>query len=47
MRSVLWVSVSHSSATASAAVDGRLVKAGDFHNIHIRVPDPPKAGEWA
>ena len=23
-----------------------LVKAGDFHNVHIRVPDPPKASEW-
>jgi catechol 2,3-dioxygenase-like lactoylglutathione lyase family enzyme len=34
------------AATASAAVDGGLVKAGDFHNVHIRVPDPPKAGEW-
>ena len=33
------------AATASAA-DGGLVKAGDFHNVHIRVPDPPKAGEW-
>jgi hypothetical protein len=32
--------------TASAAGDGGLVKAGDFHNVHIRVPDPPKAGEW-
>jgi catechol 2,3-dioxygenase-like lactoylglutathione lyase family enzyme len=34
------------AATASAAGDGGLVKAGDFHNVHIRVPDPPKAGEW-
>ena len=34
------------SATASAGVDGGLVKAGDFHNVHIRVPDPAKAGEW-
>lgn len=34
------------AATASAAGDGGLVKAGDFHNVHIRVPDPAKAGEW-
>ena len=34
------------AATASAAGDGGLVKAGDFHNVHIRVPDPPKAAEW-
>jgi catechol 2,3-dioxygenase-like lactoylglutathione lyase family enzyme len=34
------------AATASAAADGGLVKADDFHNVHIRVPDPPKAGEW-
>ena len=34
------------AATASAAGDGGLVKAGDFHNVHIRVPDPPKASEW-
>ena len=34
------------AATASAAADGGLVKAGDFHNVHIRVPDPPKAAEW-
>jgi catechol 2,3-dioxygenase-like lactoylglutathione lyase family enzyme len=34
------------AATASAAADGGLVKAGAFHNVHIRVPDPPKAAEW-
>jgi catechol 2,3-dioxygenase-like lactoylglutathione lyase family enzyme len=34
------------AATASAAVEGGLVKAGEFHNVHIRVPDPAKAGEW-
>ena len=34
------------AATASAADEGGLVKAGDFHNVHIRVPDPAKAGEW-
>jgi len=34
------------ASTASAAGDGGLVKAGDFHNVHMRVPDPPKAAEW-
>ena len=47
MRTVfLGVCFAFVAATASAAGDGGLVKAGDFHNVHIRVPDPPKAGEW-
>ena len=46
MRSVLLgLCFAFVAATASAA-DGGLVKAGDFHNVHIRVPDPPKASEW-
>src|SRR5262245_29469024 len=32
------------AATASAA-DGGLVTAGDFHNVHMRVPEPKKASE--
>jgi len=47
MRTVLLgLCFAFAAATASAAVDGGLVKAGDFHNVHIRVPDPPKAAEW-
>lgn len=47
MRTVLvGFCVALAAATASAAVDGGLVKAGDFHNVHIRVPDPQKAGDW-
>ena len=32
-------------ATAAFA-DGPVVNSLAFHNVHIRVPDPPKAGEW-
>jgi catechol 2,3-dioxygenase-like lactoylglutathione lyase family enzyme len=47
MRTVLLgLSFAFVAATAPSAADGGLVKAGDFHNVHIRVPDPPKAGEW-
>src|ERR1700688_2866584 len=31
---------------ASAFADGPAVQAIDFHNVHIRVSDPAKAGEW-
>jgi catechol 2,3-dioxygenase-like lactoylglutathione lyase family enzyme len=46
MRTVLLgLCFAFAAGTASAA-DGGLVKAGDFHNVHIRVPDPAKAGDW-
>lgn len=43
---ILTLCVGLAAASASAAADGGLVKATDFHNVHIRVPEPPKAGEW-
>jgi catechol 2,3-dioxygenase-like lactoylglutathione lyase family enzyme len=33
-------------AATTAFADGAAVAAIDFHNVHIRVPDPAKAGEW-
>lgn len=44
LRVCLTVCCALASSTAFAA--GPLVKAGDFHNVHIRVPEPPAAGEW-
>lgn len=38
--------ISLAAMPLAASVDGGLVKATDFHNVHIRVPEPPKAGEW-
>jgi lactoylglutathione lyase len=31
---------------AAVFADGAAVQAIDFHNVHIRVSDPAKAGEW-
>jgi catechol 2,3-dioxygenase-like lactoylglutathione lyase family enzyme len=33
-------------AAAAAFAESPAVAAIDFHNVHIRVPDPAKAGEW-
>ena len=41
----LCLTVSSTLALPAWAADSA-VKTGDFHNVHIRVPDPAKAGEW-
>ena len=33
-------------AATTAFADSPVVKTLDYHNVHIRVPDPAKAGEW-
>lgn len=33
-------------AAATMLADGAAVQTLDFHNVHIRVPEPAKAGEW-
>lgn len=43
---ILTLCLGLAATHAFAAADGGLVKATDFHNVHIRVPEPPKAGEW-
>ena len=30
----------------TAFAEGPLIKTLDFHNVHIRVSDPARAGEW-
>jgi catechol 2,3-dioxygenase-like lactoylglutathione lyase family enzyme len=33
-------------AATPASAEGPVVAVLDYHNVHIRVSDPPKAGEW-
>jgi catechol 2,3-dioxygenase-like lactoylglutathione lyase family enzyme len=45
MRRILLSACFALVATAAFA-DGPVVNSLAFHNVHIRVPDPPKAAEW-
>src|SRR5262249_13227711 len=40
------LSVCFTLVATVAIADGPVVNSLAFHNVHIRVPDPPKAGEW-
>jgi catechol 2,3-dioxygenase-like lactoylglutathione lyase family enzyme len=46
MKRTAFVSACFVLVAASAAADGPVVKALDYHNVHIRVTDTAKAGEW-
>lgn len=41
-----WLSVCFVLVATAALADGPVVNSLAFHNVHIRVPDPAKAGEW-
>jgi catechol 2,3-dioxygenase-like lactoylglutathione lyase family enzyme len=41
-----WLSVCFALVATAAFADGPVVNSLAFHNVHIRVPDPAKAGEW-
>src|SRR3989441_12682715 len=46
MRRTACLSAGFLLAATTAFAEGGVVKTLDFHNVHIRVTDPAKAGEW-
>jgi catechol 2,3-dioxygenase-like lactoylglutathione lyase family enzyme len=41
-----FLSVCFALVATAAFAEGPVVNSLAFHNVHIRVPDPPKAAEW-
>ena len=46
MKHTWFLALSLALCAGTASADGPLVRSLDFHNVHIRVADPAKAGEW-
>lgn len=46
MKHTWFLALSLTFFAGTASADGPLVRSLDFHNVHIRVDDPAKAGEW-